>query len=45
MQKSKPTVLVTAATGRIGGSVVRNLAADISIPRVAAVRSAEALAD
>ena len=41
MQQSKPTVLITAATGRIGGSVLRSLAADDSISLVAAVRSAE----
>ncbi|QKV55336.1 SDR family oxidoreductase [Comamonas antarctica] len=48
MPTSKPAVLVTAATGRIGGSVVRSLAEDDSISLVAGVRSAakaQALAD
>ena len=39
MNDGKPTVLVTGATGLIGGLTLRNLQADDSIALVAAVRS------
>ncbi|MDR0214112.1 MAG: SDR family oxidoreductase [Comamonas sp.] len=39
MKNTKPTVLVTGATGRIGRSVIRCLQADRTIVVVAAVRS------
>lgn len=35
----KPTILITGATGQIGGAVLRNLQADDAITLVAAVRS------
>nr|WP_314491433.1 SDR family oxidoreductase [uncultured Pseudomonas sp.] len=40
MTSQKPTVLITGATGQIGGDTLRNLLADDSITLVAAVRSA-----
>ena len=40
MTSHKPTVLITGATGQIGGDTLRNLLADDSITLVAAVRSA-----
>ena len=39
MTSHKPTVLITGATGQIGGDTLRNLQADQSITLVAAVRS------
>ena len=39
MSVSKPTVLITGATGQIGGDTLRRLQADDSIELVAAVRS------
>ena len=39
MTSHKPTVLITGATGQIGGDTLRNLQADESITLVAAVRS------
>ena len=39
MTSHKPTVLITGATGQIGGDTLRNLLADDSITLVAAVRS------
>jgi NAD(P)H dehydrogenase (quinone) len=39
MSVSKPTVLITGATGQIGGDTLRRLQADNSITLVAAVRS------
>ena len=39
MTPQKPTVLITGATGQIGGDTLRNLLADDSITLVAAVRS------
>ena len=39
MTLHKPTVLITGATGQIGGDTLRNLLADDSISLVAAVRS------
>ena len=39
MTSHKPTVLITGATGQIGGDTLRNLLADESITLVAAVRS------
>lgn len=39
MPTPKPTVLITGATGQIGGDVLRRLQADDSITLVAAVRS------
>ncbi len=41
MSASKPTILLTGATGQIGGDVLRRLRGDESITLVAAVRSAE----
>jgi NAD(P)H dehydrogenase (quinone) len=41
MSASKPTVLITGATGQIGGDTLRRLRADDSITLVAAVRSAD----
>lgn len=40
MTSHKPTVLITGATGQIGGDTLRNLLADDTITLVAAVRSA-----
>ena len=40
MTSQKPTVLITGATGQIGGDTLRNLLEDDSITLVAAVRSA-----
>lgn len=40
MTSHKPTVLITGATGQIGGAALQNLLADDSITPVAAVRSA-----
>ena len=40
MTSHKPTVLITGATGQIGGDTLRNLLADETITLVAAVRSA-----
>ncbi|WP_300730537.1 SDR family oxidoreductase [Pseudomonas sp.] len=40
MTSPKPTVLITGATGQIGGDTLRRLLADDSITLVAAVRSA-----
>jgi NAD(P)H dehydrogenase (quinone) len=40
MSASRPTVLITGATGQIGGDVLRRLQSDNSITLVAAVRSA-----
>ncbi|WP_204248419.1 NAD(P)H-binding protein [Hymenobacter sp. PAMC 26628] len=40
MPLSKPTVLITGATGQIGGDTLRRLLAGDSITPVAAVRSA-----
>ena len=39
MTSHKPTVLITGATGQIGGDTLRNLLADKTITLVAAVRS------
>ena len=39
MTSHKPTVLITGATGQIGGDTLRNLQADKNITLVAAVRS------
>lgn len=39
MSVSKPSVLITGATGQIGGDTLRRLQADDSIELVAAVRS------
>ncbi|MGI4741983.1 MAG: SDR family oxidoreductase [Janthinobacterium lividum] len=41
MSTTKPTVLITGATGQIGGDVLRRLQGDTSITLVAAVRSAD----
>lgn len=40
MSQQKPTILITGATGQIGGDTIRGLVADPSITLVAAVRSA-----